>query len=234
MEFVKIALTSAFSIAALFLLTKMMGNKQISQMSMFDYITGISIGSIAAEMASELESPWRPLEAMAVYALAALAISMATLKFNSVKKYVTGRPLILFDNGVLYRKNIEKARLDISELLTQCRVNGYFDLGQLRMIIVENNGQFSFLPKSGYRPATPSDFSKQPDQESIWTDVIMDGNVLKANLKKAGRDEEWLRRRMEEQGYKKTREIYLACCDGSGALQIYAMDDRKLIDDPFE
>ncbi len=230
----KIALSAFFSIAALFLLTKMMGNKQISQMSMFDYITGISIGSIAAEMASELEDPWQPLEAMVIYALVAFGISLVTGKSNKVRKCVTGRPLILYDNGVLYRRNIAKARLDISEFLTQCRVSGYFDLSQLQTVIVENNGRFSFLPKSGSRPAEPSDFSKLPEQEFIWTDVIMDGNVLDANLKKAGKDEAWLSRRIKEQGYKSVKEIYLACCDPGGTLQIYAMENKKRIDDPFE
>ncbi len=74
MEFIVICLTSIFSYLSLFLLTKLMGHKQISQLDFFDYITGITIGSIAAEFATELEAPWKPLLAMVIYAIGTLLL----------------------------------------------------------------------------------------------------------------------------------------------------------------
>lgn len=100
----QIALTALGSLAALFLLTKLSGNKQVSQMNLFDYVMGITIGSIAAEMASELESPLRPLWAMVVYGLAAWGIALLTNKSIRVRRFITGKPLILMDSGVIYRK----------------------------------------------------------------------------------------------------------------------------------
>ena len=132
----QIALTALGSLAALFLLTKLSGNKQVSQMNLFDYVMGITIGSIAAEMASELESPLRPLWAMVVYGLAAWGIALLTNKSIRVRRFITGKPLILMDSGVIYRKNLRRARMDLNEFLMYCRVSGYFDLNQIQTAIL--------------------------------------------------------------------------------------------------
>ncbi|MGN0578192.1 MAG: DUF421 domain-containing protein, partial [Ruminiclostridium sp.] len=124
MDLLMVVGTSVASVVTLFILTKLMGNKQISQMSMFDYIIGISIGSIAAEFATELENPERTLLAMIIYAVIALAVSVFTGKSPRLRKIVNGKPLILFDKGKLYRKNFKKARLDLSDFLTHCRNQG--------------------------------------------------------------------------------------------------------------
>ena len=128
MDLLMVAGTSAASVVTLFILTKLMGNKQVSQLSMFDYIIGISIGSIAAEFATELENPERSLIALIIYALSAYIVSVVTGKSTKIRKIIIGRPLILFDKGKLYRKNFKKARLDLSDFLTHCRNQGFFDL----------------------------------------------------------------------------------------------------------
>lgn len=151
-ELLTIVIVSVVSVVALFVLTKLMGNKQISQMSMFDYVIGISIGSIAAEMATELEQPAYPLLAMVVYALIAFGISVWSSKSLSFRKLTTGKPILLLDNGVIYRDNMKKARLDLSDFLTLCRAAGYFDLADIRTAIFEHNGTVSFLPMAEKRP----------------------------------------------------------------------------------
>jgi Predicted membrane protein len=115
-------LTSLISIAVLFLLTKLTGSKQVSQMTMFDYIVGISIGSIAAELATDLETTAEPLTALIFYGLAAYGISVLTNKSLKLRSIFTSRPLVLLDAGVIYRENLKKARLDLNEFLTFCRM----------------------------------------------------------------------------------------------------------------
>ena len=110
-------LTTLLSIVVIFLLAKLMGTKQVSQMTMFDYVVGITIGSIAAELATELEEPLRPLTALIVYGVTAFVISILTNKFLKVRSIVTGQPLVLLENGVIYRENLKKARLDLNEFL---------------------------------------------------------------------------------------------------------------------
>ena len=109
MEIIKVFLTSFLSVAALFIIAKVMGHKQISQLDFFDYITGITIGSIAAELATELEEPYKPLIAMTVYGVTALLLSFLTSKFPRTRKYINGTPTILMNNGKLYRENMKKA-----------------------------------------------------------------------------------------------------------------------------
>ena len=222
----QIALTALGSLAALFLLTKLSGNKQVSQMNLFDYVMGITIGSIAAEMASELESPLRPLWAMVVYGLTAWGIALLTNKSVLVRRFITGKPLILMDSGVIYRKNLRRARMDLNEFLMYCRVSGYFDLNQIQTAILEHNGTVTFLPVEMQRPATPADFSLQPDQTMLQTPVILDGEVLPTNLQRAGKDVTWLMRQIRQQGYKEAEEVFLAMADGN-QLTIFPMESKK-------
>ena len=110
MEILQILLTSLGSIIALFILTKIMGNRQMSELSMFDYVNGITIGSIAAEMATSLEDDFlKPLVAMVVYTLVAVLISILTCKSIKLRKIFTGRPLILYENHKIYKKNLKKS-----------------------------------------------------------------------------------------------------------------------------
>lgn len=111
MEFIVICLTSIFSYLSLFLLTKLMGHKQISQLDFFDYITGITIGSIAAEFATELETPWKPLLAMIIYAIGTLLLGLIARKFPRTRKYLNGTSRIIMNNGKLNRENLKKRSL---------------------------------------------------------------------------------------------------------------------------
>lgn len=99
MRFLALCLTAFGSFCALFLVAKFIGHKQISQLDFFDYITGITIGSIAAEMATELEEPWKPLTAMVIYGGVTLLLSVISNKFPRARKYLNGTPTILMDHG---------------------------------------------------------------------------------------------------------------------------------------
>lgn len=219
-----LVLTAVVSYAVLFLLTKLVGNKQISQMTMFDYVSGISIGSIAAEMATELETPLRPLVGMAVYGVLTWGIAVWTNRSLAARRVFTGKPLVLYDKGVLYRERLKRARLDLSEFLTLCRVGGWFDLAQLETVVFEHNGNLSFLPKEKYRAAQPCDLALSPEQSALLMPVILDGAVLPENLKRVGKDTRWLEKRLREQGYASPREVLLALCDARAeAPQCYPM-----------
>lgn len=231
MDMLKVVLSALGSILILFLLTKLMGDKQMSQMSMFDYITGITIGSIAAEMATELEgSPFHPMIAMVIYGLTALAISVITCKSLKLRKAIVGKPILLYDNGVVFKKNLSKSRIDITDFLTQCRIAGYFNLSEIQTAIMEQNGRISFLPASTARPVNPKDMSLSPPQNYIVTNVILDGHVIKQSLASTGKNEVWLNEQLREQGYKSARDIFLATCDNNYNLAVYPIvkDAKKL------
>lgn len=226
MDLLRVIVTSLVSLAALFLLTKLMGNKQVSQMNLFDYIVGITIGSIAAEMATELDTPENSLVAMAVYAVVAVGISLLTNKSLAARRVMTGKPLVLMDGGTIYRENLKKAKMDLSEFLMYCRIGGFFDLNQIQTALLEHNGTVTFLPVEMQRPATPADFSMQPTQTMLQTPVILDGEVLPGNLQRVGKDVTWLMRQLEKQGYQEPEAVFLALADGN-LLTVYPVESKK-------
>ncbi len=234
MELLHVFFTSVGSITALFFLTKLVGNKQMSQLSMFDYITGISIGSIAAEMATALEDFPKPLLAMVVYALLTAFISYAGCKSIKMRRFMTGESLILLDKGKINEANLKKAKLDVNEFLAQCRINGYFDINDLETSILEPNGRISFLPKSEQRPVKPSDLNLIPPKDRPLINVIIDGVVMTQNLKATGNNEQWLKKQLHAQGISKASDVFLATCDWENQLNIYVKFQKKTHGDMFE
>ena len=209
MDIIKVILTALLSVISLFIIAKIMGHKQVAQLDFFDYISGITIGSVAAELATELEAPWKPLIALGIYGTMSFFLSLLTHKFPRTRKYINGTPTILMNEGKIYRKNLKKAKLDISEFLLLCREQGYFDLNEIQTAVFEHNGKLSVLPKAANRPITPTDMKITAKAAHIGTEIIMDGRVMGENLTRIGRNEKWLENQLKLQGYKGAKEIFL-------------------------
>ncbi|MGN0275799.1 MAG: DUF421 domain-containing protein [Hominisplanchenecus sp.] len=216
------------SILTIFVLTKLMGYRQMSQMSMFDYVNGITIGSIAAEMATSLEESFvQPLTAMIVYALVAILLSFLGSRSIRARRVIEGKPLVLMDHGELYRENLKKAKMDVTEFLVQCRVNGYFDVSKLETAILEGDGKISFLPRSSERPVTPADLNLSAAPEYLTANVILDGKLMAQNLKHTGKDEKWLINQIKGQGADGIEDVLLATCDVSNKVTVFLKNHRK-------
>ena len=235
MQFLNIFLSSVGSIIVLFVLTKLIGNKEMSQLSMFDYVNSITIGSIAAEMATSLEGDFfKPLLAMVIYGSAALLISICSMNSIKFRRLVGGKALILLENDKLYMKNLKRARIDVNEFLTQCRVNGYFDINDLQLAIWESNGKLSILPKAGARPVTPQDAHLEVTAETPGICVILDGNVMEQNLKHTGNDHVWLEKQLRAGGVGSVKDVFLATCGKNNRLNIYLKLPDKPQGDMFQ
>lgn len=228
MSIFKIIALSFGSLVILFLLTKLMGNREMSQLTMFDYIVSITIGSIAAEMSTSLENNFmEPVVAMLVYGFVTFLISYLTCKSLNIRRFFTGKAKILLDNGKLYRKNFKSSKLDLNEFLMECRINGYFNLSDIQTAILEPNGRISFLPKSVKRPATPEDLNLIPNQENVTINVILDGILLKENLEKTGNNINWLEKNLKKQGIVDIKNVFLATCDNQNNLSVYVKLDKQ-------
>ena len=219
MEIIKVILTAILSVAALFIITKIMGHKQVSQLDFFDYVSGITIGSIGAELATELEAPEKPLVALCVWGGASLLLNFLAHKLPRTRKYINGAPTILLNNGKLFRKNLKKAKLDLSEFLLLCREQGYFDLDELQTAVFEHNGKLSILPKASARPATPEDLKIAAKATHVGVEVIMDGRIMGENLCRMNLNEKWLKNQLKTRGYKDEKQIFLG---------IYRPEENKL------
>lgn len=220
-QFLTLCLTTLGSFVALFLAAKLIGHKQIAQLDFFDYITGITIGSIAAEMATELEEPWKPLTAVLLYGIITLLLSVITNRFPRTRRYFYGTSVILMDQGKLYRENLKKAKLDLNEFIVMCRQQGYFDLTSIQTAIFEYNGKLTILPVSTQRPATPGDLKIAPEQELLFAEVIMDGRIQERNLKSLGLDLNWLDQQLRQRNIHSAQDVFLALCDQNKNLVLY-------------
>lgn len=221
MEIVQVILSTLLSVITLFLIGKLMGHKQIAQLDFFDYITGITIGSIAAEIATELEKPWKPLIAMLIYGVVSVCLSILENKVPRVRRITNGMPIVVMDNGKLNRANMKKAKLDLSEFLVLCRQAGYFDLKAIQTAVFEYNGSLTILPVSTERPATPADLNLSPQQETFFTEIIMDGRIQGEKLHNLGLDESWLQQQLKAQGYRSAKDVFLGMCDKNNSVQFY-------------
>jgi uncharacterized membrane protein YcaP (DUF421 family) len=232
----EIVYSTLASIASLFLFTKLMGNREMSQLSMFDYVSSIAIGSIAGEMAvMSTDSILEPLLSMGIYSGFAILVSYSTCKSIYLRRFFEGHTILLYQDGQIFEKNLLKVKLDVDELLSACRINGYFDLQEIHTVYLETNGTVSVLPKALCRPATPGDLNLSPIQPTPMANVIIDGKVLKDNLKSTGKDEKWIEKQLSSQGVPDIKEVMLATFDqNKDKLNIYKKYHRKMLRDIFE
>lgn len=221
MEFLYIVLLSIASITILFIITKIMGYRQISELSFFDYVVGITIGSVAAEMATNIDIEWwKSTTAMIIYGAVGICLSMLSQKSIKARKLISGTPIILIQKGKIIKKNLKKARIDIDDLLVSARTNGYFNIGDIDYAIMENTGKISFLPMPLKRQLNPKDFNFAPEREGLCINVILDGKIMENDLKNANITKKELEKQLKAQN-KKVEDILLATIDANKHLTIF-------------
>ena len=222
MNFLEVVYRTFLSALTLFLLAKAMGRKQIGELNTFDYIIGITIGSIASEMTVNSDvSLINCVVAMTVFSLIGILISYCTTKSMILRRFFTGCPIILIENGKIIEKGLNKARFDINDLLQECRINGYFDISEIAYAVMEANGRISFLLKSKYTPVTLSDMKIKASKKGLCVNLIIDGNIMMEHLKNINKDSAWLLTRLENMGYSDYSNILLASCDTKEQITVY-------------
>ncbi len=208
------------SIAVMFLISKLVGYRQMSQMSMFDYINGITIGSIASEVSVSEDNITSPLIAMIIYGLFTFLLSVITNKSIICRRIIEGDPIILVHSGNFYDKNFKKAKLDINEFQTQCRKNGYFDITDRDTAILEPNGTITVLPKAFAAPCTPKDLNIETTDSELPANVICDGKIMHKNLLNTGFDEKWLQKNLQNSNLK-LQDVFIGTLKKDGTLSLF-------------
>ena len=222
MELYDVLIRALLSLVTLFLVTKMLGKKQVSQLSLFDYVIGISIGNFAAEMTINLESQeLNGIVAVLIFGLVAYIVSYLTMKSIKVRRFFVGVPALIIDNGRFIEKNLMKYKMDINDILEQLRINGYFDVSEVKYALLEANGTLSVLPKEEYREVTVGDMKLKVSKQGLCANVIIDGKIMYSNLENINKDEKWLLKQLKVQGYRDFSNILLATVDINEKLVVY-------------
>ena len=213
-EWVKLIIFSFVAVVYLFFVSKILGKKQIAQLEFIDYVMGISIGSIAAEMATDTgETPFYfYLIAMTVFFLVDLAITFVGRKGPTLKHFFKGRPITVIYDGKFDYENLKVSKLDVNDVLALCREQGYFDITQVAYAVFETSGKLSVLPKSPYKQVTAEDMGVKLPPASLPCILVVDGNISYSGLNEINKTAEWLKAKTDLDD-KTMKNVLLATYD---------------------
>lgn len=226
-ELLNVTLRALISLITLFLVTKMIGKKQVSQLSLFDYVMGISIGNFAAEMTINLESEEiYGIIAVLIFGLVAYIVSILTIKSITLRRFFMGTPTILIQKGKILQKNFIKVRYDINDILEQCRIKGYYDISNIEYAIVEANGELSILPKADYRPSTNIDNKNKVQNDGLCANIIIDGKLMHKNINYVNITEEKILKELKNKNID-INNILLATYDINNKIKFYEKNKNE-------
>lgn len=225
-----VAIRGIVSLTVLFIVTKLLGKKQVSQLSLFDYVIGISIGNFAAEITINMDTQFvNGILAMIIFGAIAYVVAIITMKSIKLRRFFIGVPTVLIQNGKILESNLKQVKFDINDLLEECRSNGFFDISEIEYALMESKGTLSILPKGENLPVTIKDMGLKAKKQSLVANVIIDGNVMIEHLKLMSKDEKWLEQQLKEKGYKDKKEIILATLDIDEKLTIYERNLKEKV-----
>ena len=233
-EILEVSYRAIISLVTLFLITKLLGKKQVSQLSLFDYVIGISIGNFAAEVTINLEAEWiNGVVAVLIFGLVAYFVSIITMKSIVARRFFMGSPTVVIQNGKIIKESLKRVKFDINDLLEECRNNNVFDLNQINYALMEANGKLSILLKPEYLPLTPKDMKLNPEKNGLVANVIIDKKIMQENLKQMNKDDKWLLKELKTKKVK-LEDILLCTMDINDKLTIYKQKENEEVKNILE
>lgn len=221
-DFLNICFRTILILIILFFITKMMGKKQISELNFFDYVVGITIGSIAADISLDIEKNMiAGIAALFIYGFISYIISFVSIKSILARRFFIGVPTVLVEKGKIIESGLKKSKIDVNDLLMEARENGYFNLDEIDYALMEVNGNISFLPKEKEKPVTKRDMKIKCSNEGLTVNAIIDAKYMVNNMKAINKDKEWLDHELKVNGYDNYDNILLATIDNNYKVTIY-------------
>jgi uncharacterized membrane protein YcaP (DUF421 family) len=225
-EWYEITYRTLIAVGALFVFTKILGKRQVSQMSMFEYITGIAIGNIIGYISLDTDRKWYiGLVAVFVWALVSLGMAFMQIKSKKARDFIDSKGRILIKDGKVMEDNLRKERLTSDELMEQLRKKSAFKVADVEFAIMEPSGDINVLLTRENQPLTPKHLGIKvaPEQEPQL--VIMDGKIMDEPLATLGLSREWLNTELEKLGAA-IENVYIGQVDSYGQLYVDLFDDQ--------
>jgi len=228
---VKILVFSASAGIYLFVMSKLLGKKQIAQLDVIDYMLGIAVSSIAAEWAIDSGNApfYHYFTAMTFFFLLNLAIIFFERKGKWIKKFLKGVPLMVIYEGKVNYKALKKSKMDVNDLMAKARDKGFFDLSKIQYAVFENSGGLSIMPKGEYKPVVVGDIGASVMSPSLPYYLVDDGCIIRSSLRTLGKDEKWLYRRLKINDRKELNNIILAIYDKESDKVDISLKDRDSV-----
>ncbi len=225
-DWLDILVRSILFVVILFLMTKWLGKKQISQLSFFEYVNGIVIGNIAGEVIVGLEqSIYLGLLSIITVAAIPFLVGLISLKSKPFRDFVEGTGTVFIQNGKIMEENLKKERYTTDELLGLLRRDGIFKAADVEFAVLEATGDLSVLLKKENQPVTAKDINLTVSSEKEPQTVIMDGEIIDEGLTTAGRSRQWLHTELAKLGVT-IENVFLGQVDSYGELTVDLFDDK--------
>ncbi|WP_326057705.1 DUF421 domain-containing protein [Paenibacillus ehimensis] len=233
-EWVQIIIRSLFTIAILFLMTRILGKKQISQLTFFEYITGIVLGDLAGFMSTDINAFFiHGFVAILVWFTVPLTLELLTLKSKWMRDWFEGKGTIFIQEGKILEDNLKKERYTADELLEQLRAKNVFRVADVEFAVLEASGDLSVLLKKENQPVTPAQLGITTVREREPQTVIIDGNLMDEPLAMAGLSREWLFTELEKIGVT-LENVFIGQVDSFGQLTVDLFDDKLQVPAPAQ
>ncbi|CAG7635012.1 DUF421 domain-containing protein [Paenibacillus allorhizosphaerae] len=224
-EWTHIAVRSLAAVAILFLLTRILGKKQIAQLTFFEYVAGITLGEIAGFISTDIEAHFMlGITAILVWFSVPFLFEFITLKSKRIRELVEGKGTIFIKEGKVLEDNLKKERYSTDELLGQLRKKNVFNMADVEFAVLEATGELSVLLKAENQPLTPKKLGIKVGPEQETQTVIMDGSIMDEPLATRGLSREWLLTELEKIGVT-LENVFIGQVDSYGQLQIDVYDD---------
>lgn len=221
-DILEILLRVGISILVLLVLARIDGPKQISQLTYYDYIVGITVGSIAGALCVDIDiNIYHGIIGIVLFMLSSMFLSWLTNKSIIARRVVTGLPIFLIAKGEVMFEGLKHARFDMNDLLRELRSQGYFDISEINYAILEPNGCVSVMPKAYARPPKVSDMALKIQEDTIMANVVIDGKIISGNLNAMNKDKNWLEGELKKQNVVRLKDVALATLDEEGSLCVY-------------
>ncbi len=216
------------SILFLFLITKFMGKKQVSQFSLYDYVISISIGNFTAEMTLNKDVQYVN-GMMAIFTFGVLSFFIAKIVNKSIRlrKLIIGTPTVLIDRGKIIESGLKKVNIDVNDLLEDARIAGYFNIDEIEFAIMEANGSISFLPKDKYRMINTSDLGMNEKETYLTINLIVNGKYMDQAIKNSRITKKELKNKIKKMNLNNIDSILL-CTVNNNDLKFYFKDEKVI------
>lgn len=231
-EWTLVILRSVFILIILFAITKWLGKRQISQLSFFEYIAGMTIGDIAAQVSTGLDSKFfHGVFAILIFAVVPFLTGILSLKNKTARDFFEGKSTVLIKDGKILEDNLKKEKYTSDKLLELLRGKDAFSVADVEFAVLEPSGELNVLLKKDRQPLTAKDIGLKVANEKEPQTVIMDGNVLDEPLSASGHNRAWLHAELEKLGVV-IENVFLGQVDSYGQLTIDIYNDKLQMPSP--
>lgn len=222
-----VIIRSIISFFALLILVRLIGKQQVAQLTFFDYVVGITIGSIAGTLSVQVnENTFSTLTGMMTWTVLAILVATLGIKNVWIRKVIDGEATVVIENGKILEENLKRIRIPTDELISELRTQGVFNMTDVEFALFEPGGKLSVQKKSQKQPLTPSDLSLATRYDGLPTTLIMDGTILKDALQSLNLSKAWLYHQLCKENIHNEAEISLAQLDTKGNLYVDLKGDK--------